>query len=100
MMTTVVLGVLDPATGRLRYTNAGHPPPLLVGADGAAGYLEDARRRRWASWRRRGTGSTRSMLEPGSTLVLYTDGLVEQPTEVLDVGLERLRGGGRRGRGR
>jgi anti-sigma regulatory factor (Ser/Thr protein kinase) len=30
------------------------------------------------------------MLERGSTLILYTDGLVEEPTEVLDVGLERL----------
>jgi serine phosphatase RsbU (regulator of sigma subunit) len=30
-------------------------------------------------------------LEPGSTLLLYTDGLVEKSTEVLDVGLERLR---------
>jgi serine/threonine-protein kinase RsbW len=31
------------------------------------------------------------VLEPGSTLVLYTDGLIEDPAEVLDVGLERLR---------
>ena len=31
-----------------------------------------------------------TVLEPGSTLVLYTDGLVEEPSEVLDVGLERL----------
>jgi anti-sigma regulatory factor (Ser/Thr protein kinase) len=31
-----------------------------------------------------------TVLEPGSTIVLYTDGLVEAPSEVLDVGLERL----------
>jgi anti-sigma regulatory factor (Ser/Thr protein kinase) len=31
-----------------------------------------------------------TMLEPGSTIVLYTDGLVEASNEVLDIGLERL----------
>ncbi len=34
------------------------------------------------------------VVEPGSTLLLYTDGLIERSTEVLDVGLERLRDGG------
>jgi anti-sigma regulatory factor (Ser/Thr protein kinase) len=31
------------------------------------------------------------MLEPGSTILLYTDGLVEVPGEAIDEGLERLR---------
>lgn len=31
------------------------------------------------------------MLRPGSTLVLYTDGLVEDPGRIIDVGLNRLR---------
>jgi serine phosphatase RsbU (regulator of sigma subunit) len=34
----------------------------------------------------------RARLEPGSTLLLYTDGLVEKRGESIDVGLERLRG--------
>jgi len=91
MMTTVVLAILEPGTGTLRFTNAGHPPPLLVAADGRAAYLDERpsppmgvlSTPRYKQHTRR--------LEPGATLVLYTDGLVEEPTEVLDVGLERLR---------
>jgi PAS domain S-box-containing protein len=91
IMTTVVMAILEPGTGILRFTNAGHPPPLLVGADGSAGYLDEPpsppmgvlATPRYKQHTRR--------LEPGATLVLYTDGLVEESTEVLDVGLERLR---------
>ena len=94
VMTTVVLAILEPSTGTLRYTNAGHPPPLVsprtaapascgraIAADGGA---------RIAALPR-----TQAVLEPGSTIALYTDGLVEEATEVLDVGLERLLQAGR-----
>ncbi len=91
IMTTVVLAILEPGTGVLRFTNAGHPPPLLVSADGSAAYLDEPpsppmgvlATPRYKQHTRR--------LQPGATLVMYTDGLVEEPTEVLDVGLERLR---------
>jgi PAS domain S-box-containing protein len=91
IMTTVVMAILEPGTGTLRFTNAGHPPPLVVGADGSAAYLDEPpsppmgvlATPRYKEHTRR--------LEPGATLVLYTDGLVEEPTEVLDIGLERLR---------
>ena len=91
VLTTVVLAVFEPATGRLRYTNAGHPPPLLVGPDGEARFLADAPAPPMGVMETPRYGETTLMLEPGSTLLLYTDGLVERPTEVLDVGLERLR---------
>ena len=92
IMTTVVMAILEPGTGTLRFTNAGHPPPLLVGADGSAAYLDEPPSPPMGVLATpRYTEHTRR-LEPGATLVLYTDGLVEEPTEVLDVGLERLRG--------
>jgi PAS domain S-box-containing protein len=77
---------------RLDYAVAGHPPPVLVGPDGAARLLEDGANPLL------GLGalfdepyrSARAVLPPGCTVLLYTDGLVEQPGEHLDKGLERL----------
>jgi phosphoserine phosphatase RsbU/P len=93
ILTTVVLAVFEPATGRLRYTNAGHPPPLLIGAaePGGADYLEDVPAPPLGVTESPPYKQRTLQLEPGSTLLLYTDGLVEKATEVLDVGLERLR---------
>jgi PAS domain S-box-containing protein len=93
VLTTVVLAVFEPATGRLRYTNAGHPPPLLVAAGAPAGarYLDDAPSPPMGVMETPRYRQRELRLAPGSTLLLYTDGLVEKSTEVLDVGLERLR---------
>ncbi|MEA2187413.1 MAG: hypothetical protein QOK16_2424 [Solirubrobacteraceae bacterium] len=91
ILTTVVLAVFEPATGLLRYTNAGHPPPLLVGPDGAGRYLEDVPAPPMGVTEAPPYKESTVQLEPGSTLLLYTDGLVERSTEVLDVGLDRLR---------
>jgi PAS domain S-box-containing protein len=90
VMTTVVLAIFEPATGVLRYTNAGHPPPVLVGPDGAARFLADQPSPPMGVLASPRYPERSVVLEPGSTLVLYTDGLVEEPSEVLDVGLERL----------
>lgn len=77
---------------RVTWSNAGHLPPVLRLPDGSARLLssepdlllgmsaESAR-----------TDSTVEVPE-GSTLLLYTDGLVERRGEDLDVGLDRLRG--------
>lgn len=87
---TAFLGVLETATGRLRYTNAGHNPPLVLRASGTAeqlgstgaplGLLDQAPYH---------AGET--VLDPGDVLVLYTDGLVEaENPESEEYGLERL----------
>jgi PAS domain S-box-containing protein len=91
VLTTVVLAVFDPATGHLRYTNAGHPPPLLVEADGASRYLEDVPAPPMGVTESPPYKQHTLQIEPGAMLLLYTDGLVEKPTEVLDIGLARLR---------
>ena len=91
VLTTVVLAVFEPATGVLRYTNAGHPPPLLVGADSAPRFLHDTPAPPMGVMETPRYVERTLTLEPGSTLLLYTDGLVERSTEVLDVGFDRLR---------
>ena len=94
----VVYAVIDPGAREVRYASAGHPPPLLVGADGRARASWRARAAcRWTA--RSGTSTrTRSRRVPeGSTLVLYSDGAIERRGEPLDVGLERLAARGRDG---
>ncbi|QGQ19302.1 SpoIIE family protein phosphatase [Cellulomonas sp. JZ18] len=76
---------------RLRWSNAGHLPPLLLHPDGRAELL---RRPGNLLLGLRAHVERRDHvvpLAPGSTVVLYTDGLVERRGERLGVGLERLR---------
>jgi serine phosphatase RsbU (regulator of sigma subunit) len=75
----------------LSWTNAGHPPPLLISRDGLANYLTDGHGillGTQAGFRR---PDATALLPPGATLVLYTDGLIEAPGQSLDTGLDRLR---------
>jgi light-regulated signal transduction histidine kinase (bacteriophytochrome) len=96
VMATVLSGQLErlgaPEGGaRLRWASAGHLPPLLLAPDGAVGMLEpnhaglllgvDPARLRT---------DREVLLEPGSTLLLYTDGLVERRDQVFDDGIEQL----------
>ncbi|MGY1595040.1 SpoIIE family protein phosphatase [Geodermatophilus sp. SYSU D00708] len=95
-LATVLVGRLtpDPASGgaRLRWCSAGHLPPLVVGPDGAARALTPPRAGLLLGvdpTARREESET--LLEPGSTLLLYTDGLVERRDQVFDDGVARLR---------
>ncbi len=90
VMTTVLLAIFEPTSGRLRYTNAGHPPGLLLAPDGSARYLEAPASVPMGVLDAPRYPEHTVTLERGSSLVLYTDGLIEEPTEVLDVGLQRL----------
>ncbi|MER6216235.1 SpoIIE family protein phosphatase [Streptomyces sp. NPDC001674] len=93
-MATMILGRLQPQTDgqwQLQWTNAGHPPPLLITHDGQARYLTSGHGvllGTQAGVRRTDATNT---LPPRSTLVLYTDGLIESPRQSIDDGLERLR---------
>ncbi|MFH9732898.1 SpoIIE family protein phosphatase [Streptomyces sp. NPDC017260] len=95
MATLVLARVEGPPTGpwTLRWTSAGHPPPLLLTPEGDARYLEEGQGLLLGA--RLGTDGHRPdptvPLPPGSTLLLYTDGLVEVPGSDLDTGLGRLR---------
>jgi anti-anti-sigma factor len=89
-MATLVYAVLDPETGTLRFASAGHPPALLIGGDGEASFLEEGRSPPLGVPGAR-VREAEVVLEPGSTLLLYTDGLVETRGESIEAGMEALR---------
>ncbi len=90
-MATLVFGVFDPGTGELTMANAGHLPPLLCRPDGRADFLQGGSGLPLGAFPDAGYTNTTVTIEPGSTLLLYTDGLVEGRQLPLDDGLERLR---------
>ncbi|MFF1745919.1 SpoIIE family protein phosphatase [Streptomyces mirabilis] len=87
---TCLYAVYDPVSGACTMARAGHPEPVLVRPDGTVtcpgvpastplglgGYPFE---------------TAELSLPEGSQLVLYTDGLVEDRTHDIDVGMERLR---------
>ncbi|CAI9411923.1 GAF domain-containing SpoIIE family protein phosphatase [Nocardioides sp. T2.26MG-1] len=75
----------------LRWTNAGHPPPLVVAPTGVARLLEHGQPDLMVGVLP-GTERTdnRSTIDAGSVLLLYTDGLVERRGEDITIGFERL----------
>lgn len=82
----------DTGPARLCWSNAGHPPAIMVPPTGGAaaleneepdlllGVLADAHRQ-----------ESSALLQPGGTLLLYTDGLIERRGESLDEGVATLR---------
>ncbi|GGS85720.1 MULTISPECIES: ATP-binding SpoIIE family protein phosphatase [Streptomyces] len=88
-IATCVYAVHDPNEGLLAYASAGHLPILVRDADGAV------RRAAEPTGPPLGTGgwlhaSGTIALGPGSTAVLYTDGLVERRGEDIDEGVAAL----------
>ncbi|MFC0006169.1 SpoIIE family protein phosphatase [Micromonospora siamensis] len=88
---TVVCLHFSPRTGRLRYASAGHPSPLLIRGDDVVflhdralgppvGAIPDATYR-----------TVQAELTPGSRLLLYTDGLIEDRRLGIDAALDQLR---------
>jgi anti-anti-sigma factor len=87
---SVFYAVLDAATGALTFAAAGHPPPLLVGADGSSSYLPVTPRPPLGTLPGAATPVARAQLEPGATLVLYSDGALTAAGPPPSRGLERL----------
>jgi anti-sigma regulatory factor (Ser/Thr protein kinase) len=89
-MATLSYAVLDPATGALHAVGAGHPPPVLLGADGTAQWLHGVGGPPVGADSRSSYRTHERVLQPGDTVLMFTDGLVERRGESLDVGLQRL----------
>ncbi len=86
---TVFYAIVDLDRGLLTYASAGHPPGLLITPDGQAVWLDEGQTEPLygePTSRRQSSVA----VQRGSTLILYSDGLIEQRGESLDLGLERL----------
>jgi PAS domain S-box-containing protein len=89
-LATVAIARLIPSTETLVYASAGHVPGLLVFPDGTARFLEPAGSLPLDAMPDPERDELRVEFPAGTTLVLYTDGLIERRGESLDVGLQRL----------
>jgi sigma-B regulation protein RsbU (phosphoserine phosphatase) len=91
MFVTMGCGVLDPASGRIRYASAGHELPLVLGVDGEVRTLASE------GGAALGIDFTSDyvlgddVLAPGDTLLLVTDGVTEaHALDGADFGVDRL----------
>jgi PAS domain S-box-containing protein len=88
-LATVVCARVAPGGTAVTYANAGHPPPLLVSSRGTR-YLEGGRGVLVGVAQGAEREEVTLPLPDGGTLLLYTDGLVEDRDEQLEGGLELL----------
>lgn len=86
---TMVMGRYEPWNRRLTWVRAGHLPPLLVRGD-RADFLEQPEGGLLGATFDASYGEAVIDLMAGDHLLLFTDGLVEDPGEDIDVGLRRL----------
>ncbi len=98
-MATVVLARLEQTEAHrergfrtVRWSNAGHPPPLLLHADGTTEFLEHESDLLIGIDPSLPRHDHEGRLEPGSTLLIYTDGLIERRGAPLQQGLDWLAG--------
>jgi len=90
--TRLTYVVLDPSTGEARFVNAGGCPPLVVGPDAPHGrFLDGAVSAPLGDVSGAGRPEGTLRLAPQSTLLLFTDGLVESRKTPRPTGMERLR---------
>ena len=77
MFITVFMGFLDLKTGKLRYMNAGHNPPLVRCGDNRFEYLPKSKSIMLAAMEGFPYKVVELQLEPGDVLYAYTDGVTE-----------------------
>jgi hypothetical protein len=91
-LATSVVAMVDVSKDvlELRWSNAGHPVPVIVNPDGTAELLEKTPDLMLGINPTISRENHTHALEAGCTLLLFTDGLVERRGEALDAGLQRL----------
>jgi serine phosphatase RsbU (regulator of sigma subunit) len=91
MFLTLFFGIIDMASGVLRYVNAGHPPPILIEPDLGMTELTGTT---FALGIMEGEAEQEQTIKfvPGDTLFLYTDGVIDSRNPGKDVyGRSRLK---------
>ncbi|KAA8963882.1 SpoIIE family protein phosphatase [Mycobacterium sp.] len=88
--STVFLATLDTESGVLCYSSAGHLPAVLAAPHCGAVLLSEAQSVPLAVQRKSSRSQATVNLIPGSTLMLYTDGLVERRNVGIDDGIARV----------
>jgi serine phosphatase RsbU (regulator of sigma subunit) len=76
---------------RMRWSSAGHPPPFTISADGDVAMLDRQPEIMLGVESRPRRTEQIAVLKAGTTLLLYTDGLIERRDADLDAGLDRLK---------
>ncbi len=87
--TTAFCAVLTLSSGDLVYSSAGHPPAIMLQADGATTMLEGGRGLPLAIRPDRSRPEAHITVTPRATLLLYTDGLVERRGSSIEAGMAR-----------
>ncbi|MFX4292863.1 SpoIIE family protein phosphatase [Streptomyces bohaiensis] len=91
---TAILVRLHPGpdgSWQLSWSIAGHPPPLLLACDGGTEFLTGPHAPLLGARPTMERPTQRADLPAGSTLLLYTDGLVESRSQSIDTGMASLR---------
>jgi PAS domain S-box-containing protein len=88
--TTVFVAILDTRAETLTYSSAGHVPAVLAAPESRPQQLTDARSVPLAVHSDEPRPQAVAALAAGSTLLLYTDGLVERRDESIDAGIARV----------
>lgn len=87
--TTAFCAVLTLASGELVYSTAGHPPAIMVHADGATTMLDGGRGLPLAIRPDQPRPEAHVTMPARATLLLYTDGLVERRGSSIEDGMAR-----------
>ncbi|MFI2642160.1 PP2C family protein-serine/threonine phosphatase [Streptomyces sp. NPDC018610] len=90
LFATAVIARFRPGDPEVTWAAAGHPPPVVRTPDGRVRVLDDKPGAMLGIPLRQEIGDHTVRLPPGSTLALYTDGLVERRERGIDPGIERL----------
>lgn len=90
IVATLTYGLLNPGTGVFTYTRAGHMPLLVRSAAGKVRIEEEAPGPPVGAGIDVDRKEKTTRLEPGDTLVLITDGLVEAIDRDIDLALDQI----------